>query len=287
MAEPVNIAEPPTVDLLEAIRSDVADAEPEAPLALEPVAEPLNIVEPPTVDLLEVIRSDVADPEPEAPPAVEPVAQPVNTSLARPAGGYPIRGNERTRVSRRVLRIQKSFPIVESPSIAALAGSGCPPGGDLDRAPYRSEGAGSGCAGGNENGFCSCCAGHYRRSCGCCSTGAASARCTSAVKGTHHARITMLSGSWISIAADGKFYQRTLQAGDIHEFEFSEKAILRLGNAPGVQITFDDTQLAPLRSSVRTVLGPRSGLNPRRATNLKPIAPRPHSEATRCCLTML
>ena len=262
--EPVNIAEPLPVDRLEAIRSDVAAVEPEAPPALEPVAEPVNIAEPPTVDLLEAIRSDAADPEPEAPPVAEPVAQPVN--ITKPPTQDLLEAIRSAEMDAHVLAAASSGSKKPSRSwkvplalAAALVLAAVLAVTLIER---RTEAKAPAPAVPAETKTASAPAATVTPTApAAAAPEAPPATSASAVKGAHHVRITMLAGSWISIAADGKLYQRTLQAGDIHEFEFSEKAILRLGNAPGVQITFDDTQLAPLRSSVRTLqLGPEGVL---------------------------
>ncbi len=70
----------------------------------------------------------------------------------------------------------------------------------------------------------------------------------------HHAQIKVLQASWISIAVDGgKAAQTVLHKGDTRELDFSQKAFLWLGNAPGVEITLDNAAIGPLKGTVRMV----------------------------------
>ena len=69
--------------------------------------------------------------------------------------------------------------------------------------------------------------------------------------GVHHARLKIVDASWVTLVVDGgKPFQSMLYKGDVHEFDFSQKAFLRLGNASGVEITLDDTPIGPLKDTV-------------------------------------
>jgi hypothetical protein len=53
--------------------------------------------------------------------------------------------------------------------------------------------------------------------------------------------------SWVTACADGKkLFERLLQAGDAAEISFFETAILRSGNAGGVELMLGDTPIDPL-----------------------------------------
>ncbi len=73
--------------------------------------------------------------------------------------------------------------------------------------------------------------------------------------GVHHAQLKMVQASWVSLVVDGgKQSQTVFHKGDIHEFDFKEKAFLWIGNAPGVEVTLDDAPVGPLKGNVRLLL---------------------------------
>ncbi len=62
-----------------------------------------------------------------------------------------------------------------------------------------------------------------------------------------HAIIKTVEPTWIVATADGKrLFNKKLAKDDIREIEFSEKALLRIGNAKGVEITLDGKPIGPI-----------------------------------------
>ncbi len=69
--------------------------------------------------------------------------------------------------------------------------------------------------------------------------------------GVHHVEIKIVEASWVTLVVDGgKPLQTMLYKGDVHEFGFSQKAFLRLGNAAGVEIALDGASVGPLKGKV-------------------------------------
>jgi hypothetical protein len=69
--------------------------------------------------------------------------------------------------------------------------------------------------------------------------------------GAHHARIKIIETSWVTLVVDGgQPLQTMLYKGDVHDFDYSQKAFLRVGNAAGVEITLDGTPIGPLKGKV-------------------------------------
>ena len=69
--------------------------------------------------------------------------------------------------------------------------------------------------------------------------------------GVHHARIKIIEASWVTLVVDGgEPLQTMLYKGDVHDFAYSQKAFLRLGNAAGVELTLDGAPVGPLKSKL-------------------------------------
>jgi len=69
--------------------------------------------------------------------------------------------------------------------------------------------------------------------------------------GVHHVRINIVNASWVTIVADGgKPFQTMLYKGAVHEFNFSRRAFVRLGNAAGSEVTVDGASVGPLKGTV-------------------------------------
>ena len=57
----------------------------------------------------------------------------------------------------------------------------------------------------------------------------------------------MTAASWVGVCSDGKeVLSRVLTSGDRREIEFSEKAILRTGNAGGTEVSVDGRPIGSL-----------------------------------------
>jgi hypothetical protein len=75
---------------------------------------------------------------------------------------------------------------------------------------------------------------------------------TPVVAGTHHARVTILAASWVSVNADGKsLVGKVMQKGETQDFDFSGKALLHLGNGAGVEISVDGKSVGPIGGTLR------------------------------------
>ena len=62
-----------------------------------------------------------------------------------------------------------------------------------------------------------------------------------------HAIIKAVEPTWVVATSDGKrLFNRKLAKDDIRKIEFSEKAVLRIGNAKGVEITLDGNPIGPI-----------------------------------------
>jgi hypothetical protein len=66
--------------------------------------------------------------------------------------------------------------------------------------------------------------------------------------GAHHARIKVVATSWVMVVADGgTLFQTVLDKDAVHEFDFSQKAFVRLGNAAGAEVTVDGAPVGTLK----------------------------------------
>lgn len=74
----------------------------------------------------------------------------------------------------------------------------------------------------------------------------------------HRIVLTALGDCWISTTADGKNSQRILHKGDTLSMDFQEKLVMKLGNAGGVEVTYDGKPLPPVGKAgqVKTVTFP-------------------------------
>ncbi|HEV8039252.1 MAG TPA: RodZ domain-containing protein [Bryobacteraceae bacterium] len=62
-----------------------------------------------------------------------------------------------------------------------------------------------------------------------------------------HAMIKVVEATWIIATSDGKrLFNKKLAKDDIREIEFSDKALLRIGNAKGVEISLDGKPIGPI-----------------------------------------
>ena len=62
-----------------------------------------------------------------------------------------------------------------------------------------------------------------------------------------HATIKAAEPTWILATSDGKrLFNKKLAKDDVREIEFSEKALLRIGNAKGVEISLDGKPIGPI-----------------------------------------
>ena len=71
--------------------------------------------------------------------------------------------------------------------------------------------------------------------------------------------------SWVSITADGQVVMEgTLAAADSREVRAQKSVVLKLGNAAGVEVSYNHTVLPPLgrAKEVRTVVFTPEGLQP-------------------------
>ena len=59
--------------------------------------------------------------------------------------------------------------------------------------------------------------------------------------------IKAVEPTWVIATVDGKrLFNKKLAKDDIREIDFSEKALLRIGNAKGVEITLDGKPIGPI-----------------------------------------
>jgi Domain of unknown function (DUF4115) len=64
---------------------------------------------------------------------------------------------------------------------------------------------------------------------------------------TRHATIKAVEPTWVVATADGKrLFNKKLVKNDVREFEFSDKALLRIGNAKGLEIILDGKPIGPI-----------------------------------------
>jgi hypothetical protein len=68
-----------------------------------------------------------------------------------------------------------------------------------------------------------------------------------AVKGIHHAEIRGTEAVWVYAVSDGKeVLEKLLAKDETRQIEFAERALVRVGNAAGVEITVDGKSIGPL-----------------------------------------
>ncbi|WP_303236932.1 RodZ domain-containing protein [uncultured Bilophila sp.] len=74
----------------------------------------------------------------------------------------------------------------------------------------------------------------------------------------HRILLNAQADCWVSTTADGKNSQRVMHKGDTLSVDFQEKLVMKLGNAGGVQVTFDGKELPPVGKigQVKTVTFP-------------------------------
>jgi uncharacterized protein DUF4115 len=62
-----------------------------------------------------------------------------------------------------------------------------------------------------------------------------------------HATIKIVEPTWVVATSDGKrLFNKKFVKNDVREFEFSDKALLRIGNAKGVEISLDGKPIGPI-----------------------------------------
>lgn len=77
-----------------------------------------------------------------------------------------------------------------------------------------------------------------------------------------HAQIKVVEPTWMTATSDGKrLFNKKLAKNDVREIEFSDKALLRVGNARGVEISLDGKPIGPIggRGQARVVEFSASG----------------------------
>jgi hypothetical protein len=90
-----------------------------------------------------------------------------------------------------------------------------------------------------------------------------------------HVRIEITESSWISISADnGPAAESVFKQGVVHEFDFSESAILWVGHGEGVRLTVNGVAMRPLKDGVRVLK-----LTPGKMEYLKGTPPRSSENA--------
>lgn len=73
---------------------------------------------------------------------------------------------------------------------------------------------------------------------------------TGGALGKAHASLKFTGASWASVCADGqKLFERLLPAGEVREITFSDKAVVRVGNAGAVEIALNGKSLGSLGQS--------------------------------------
>lgn len=79
----------------------------------------------------------------------------------------------------------------------------------------------------------------------------------------HRILLNAQDDCWVSTTADGKNSQRVMHKGDTLSVDFQEKLVMKLGNAGGVQVTFDGKELPPVGKlgQVKTVTFPKDAQN--------------------------
>jgi hypothetical protein len=88
-----------------------------------------------------------------------------------------------------------------------------------------------------------------------------------------HAMIKVVEATWVMATSDGKrLFNKKLAKDDIREIEFSNKALLRIGNAKGVEISLDGSPIGPIggRGQIRLVELSATGFR------LLPLTAPPH-----------
>ncbi len=64
---------------------------------------------------------------------------------------------------------------------------------------------------------------------------------------TRHAEIRVMEPAWVSATSDGKeLFGKLLAKDETRQIEFAEKALVRVGNAGGVEISIDGKPIGPL-----------------------------------------
>jgi len=67
------------------------------------------------------------------------------------------------------------------------------------------------------------------------------------VSSVRHVQIKVVEPTWIVATSDGKrLFNKKLVKDDTREIDFSDKALLRIGNAKGVEITLDGKPIGPV-----------------------------------------
>lgn len=62
-----------------------------------------------------------------------------------------------------------------------------------------------------------------------------------------HAQIKVSEPTWVQATSDGKrLFNKKLVKNDVKDIDFSDKALLRVGNAKGVEITLDGKSIGPI-----------------------------------------
>ena len=77
-----------------------------------------------------------------------------------------------------------------------------------------------------------------------------------AAGGTRHAEIRVTEPAWVYAIADGKeVFGKLLAKDETKQIDFAEKALVRVGNAGGVEISVDGKSIGPLgpRGAIRAV----------------------------------
>jgi hypothetical protein len=93
--------------------------------------------------------------------------------------------------------------------------------------------------------------------------------------GVQHVRIEITESSWISISKDnGPAVENVFKQGVVHEFDFSESAILWVGHGEGVRLTVNGVAMSPIKDGVRVLK-----LTPGKMEYLKGTPPRPSENA--------
>lgn len=73
-----------------------------------------------------------------------------------------------------------------------------------------------------------------------------------AVAGIHHAHVSIIEKSWVSVNANGKpLAGKVMNKGEVWDFGFSEKALLHLGYGAGVEISVDGKSVGPIGGTLR------------------------------------
>jgi hypothetical protein len=99
-------------------------------------------------------------------------------------------------------------------------------------------------------------AGHLSTSIASLISGKQTAPPTTPVASPRHAQIKAVEATWVIATSDGKrLFSKKLAKNDVREIEFSDKALLNIGNARGIEISLDGKPIGPLgrRGQTRVV----------------------------------